>query len=184
MKYLSFFFILFFTTPVIAQLEYTPQFAKLLEATDVILSQPLENQYKKKMIKKNDLFEYHYAIKKKKGDLEIRYAIQPWKSKPEEVNKVPHITTLNLVNTLASNAEDSVISYHILSDKELQEHYNADWGLVAYFKPKENFSEQRHCKMLSLFSEGKGIVNVFYLFDEVSEELENQKFSIMFGKSN
>ena len=184
MKYLSYFLFFLFTTPTIAQLEYPPQFAELLEATDLMLSHPLENQYKKTRIQKNDLFNYHYAIKKKKGDLEIRYAIQSWASKSEEVNAVPHITSMNLVSTLASNSEDALISYHILSDADLKEKYNADWGLVAYFRPKKNFSEKKHCKMLSLFSEGKGIVSVFYLFDEVSEELENQKFCIMFGHRN
>lgn len=181
MKYLSCLLLyLMITTTAIAQLEYSPQFTQLLEATQLILSQPLENQYKNKKVQKNDLFDYHYAIKKKKGDLEIRYAIEPWITQPEKVSSVPHITTMNLVATLASNEEDAVISYHILSDIDLKEHYNADWGLVAYFRPKLNFSDKQHCKMLCLFSEGKGIVNVFYLFDEITEELENQKFSIMF----
>jgi len=181
MKYLSYLIYFLCATPVIAQLEYTPQFTTLLDNAELIISQPLENQYKKKAIKKNDLFDYHYAIKKKKGDLEIRYAIEPWSTKSDAINSVPHVTTINLATTLASNDDDSVISYHILSDTNLKEHYNADWGLVAYFKPKQNFSDKRHCKMLTLFSEGKGKVNIFYLFDEVTEELENQKFSIMFG---
>ncbi len=180
MKYLPVLLLCFFTSPMVAQLEVPTTFADLLDNTQMVFSQPLENQYKARKVTTNELCEYQYAMKKKKGDLEIRYAIKPMSEQIEAVQSIPHIPTINLITTLASNEDDSVISYHVISQQSLKDNYKADWGLVAFFRPKEMFSDKKHCKMITLFKEGKATAHIFYLFDEVSEELEHQKFNLTF----
>ena len=169
-----------FASPLFAQLEIPSSFADLLDHTDMLFNQPVENQYKAQKVRDNELCEYQYAMKKKKGDLEIRYSIKPSAQQLEAIQNIPHIPTINLITTLASNDEDSVISYHVISQQSLSEDYKADWGLVAFFRPKEMFSDKKHCKMITLFAEGKATAHIFYLFDEVTEALEHQKFNLTF----
>ena len=183
LKYYSTLLLCFALTSVKAQLEFPASFIQLLEEAQLTINQPIENQFKEKSVRDNDLCSYQYSMRKKKGDLEIRYNVQPSAAQDSNINAVPHITALSLVSSLATNDDDSIISYHQVSKKDLETKYRANWGLVAFFKPKEEFSSKAHCKMLTLYAEDKAIVTIFYLFDEITEDLENQKYSIMFKPS-
>ena len=59
-----------------------------------------------------------------------------------------------------------------MKTQQLQEEFNADWGAIAFFQPKKEFSTKEHCKMVAIHAEGKGNVYIFYLFDDPQTDLE------------
>ncbi len=92
----------------------------------------------------------------------------------------PHVMATSLLTHLASNEEEYAVSVLSLSEKELQDHYHADWGLEVYFRPKRGFSDKLHCKMLALYAADQGMAYVFFLFDDPDEELERQQYILQF----
>ena len=52
---------------------------------------------------------------------------------------------------------------------------------IAFFSPKDLFSEKEHCKMISLYKEGKGMTYIFFLFDEITEEVDMQKYCLKYA---
>ena len=154
-------------------------FQQLLLQAKLNYIAPLEQSYKVIPVEKNDFHVYEYAIRSKSKDLEIRYSIESIEE-DKQTSDIPHIKCFSLVNTLADNQQDQAIAVHNISAKDLSEKYNADWGAIIYFRPKSAFSTKSHCKMLSLFAEGKADVYIFYLFDEPSKEVDQQQYTLRF----
>ncbi|MEM9823942.1 MAG: hypothetical protein AAF985_22850, partial [Bacteroidota bacterium] len=53
---------------------------------------------------------------------------------------------------------------------------------AVFFQPKASFSRKQHCKMVAIYKEGKANIFVFYLFDDLSvdlnrEQLQNIRFA-------
>ena len=115
--------------------------------------------------------------------MEIRYTILPAKqNKPS--TQIPHVEFMRVISSIAPNDEgDTPVTVHTLPEQALKKEFNAHWGSVAYFKPKPEFSDKKHCRFLSLFSEDKGTIHIFYLFDEPSKHLDNRFYSARFVQS-
>ena len=166
---------LFLATPLGAQVKLKKDFLATLEAAQLQYFSPLEDSFKAIRVRKNRILNYDMAIRSKKKNLEIRYAIQL----PSALT-FPHMNSLSLATSVASNEENTLVAVHDISQKDLKTFYNADWGATFYFKPKEGFSSKQHCKMLALHAEDKASVYVFYLFDKTDVELEQQSYPFRF----
>lgn len=175
---LSFCFASFlFSNHLIAQVKVSKKFTQKLKEMELEFLEPLEQSYKKTRIQKNIILDYDFAIKARKTDMEIRFALFPEK---ENANTFPHINVMSLASSVATNEdEEARMVLHEMSKTDLKS-YNADWGAVVFFQPKRIFTDKDHCKMLALYQEGKGLAYVFYLFDEATEEVDIQKYCLNF----
>ncbi len=162
-----------------AQLDLPTTFVEKMEAATLEINVPLENRYKDIAIKKNDFQQYDLAIWSKKEKLEIRYSIEPFLT-DTPLNTIPHLQCMKVISNVATNDQDAVVSVHNMSQKELSEEFNADWGAVAYFQPKPEFGDYEHCKMLALFKEGKATAYVFFLFNKASELVDQRFYALRF----
>jgi hypothetical protein len=162
------------------KIKYSKDFIKKLEQTQIDLFTPTEGKYKSRRPSKNDYQKIDHQIFSKKENLEIRYAILPFDEKDQRT-QVPHIDFMRVVTSTATNEnEEALISVHQIGETELKEHFNANWGNIAYFQPKIRFSDRKHCRLLGLYAEGKGMVYVFFLFDEPSQYLDNRLQALRF----
>ncbi len=162
------------------KIKYTKTFLQKLEQTEIDIFTPTEGKYKSTRPTKNDYQAIDHVIFSKQEGIEIRYAIIPFEEK-DRTTQVPHVDFMRVVTSTATNeVEEAVISVHAIEDEELKEHFNADWGSMAYYQPKSRFSTYKHCRLLSLYTEGKGTVYVFFLFDEASRALDNRLHLLQF----
>ena len=83
------------------------------------------------------------------------------------------------ISAATNENEEARLVLHEMSKENLK-NYHADWGAVVFFQPKIIFSDKDHCKMLALYQEEKGLVYIFYLFDEASEEVDLQENCLSF----
>lgn len=158
-----------------AQVRLAPDFVDLLDQVGLQYFSPVEDSFKSFSPGKNKVLTSNMAIKSKKKDLEIRYAIRHTKK-----IEYPHINSFNMASHVASNEEDTNVAVHQIPEKDLKEIYNADWGAIFYFKPKKSFSPKQFCKMLVLYGENKASVYAFYLFDKIDDDLEHQLYQFRF----
>lgn len=163
-----------------AQIDYPPEFQQKLEACNLFFIEPVEGKYKDRPVLKNDYIDIDFTIRSKKEDLEIRYAIYPLTEENALIHS-PRVKTMQVISNVATNDQDAVITVHSLSEAIL-DWFGADWGAEVYFRPKLKFSSRKHCKMLSLYSEGKASVFLFFLFDKASKELDSRTFAIQFSE--
>jgi hypothetical protein len=171
--------LLFFTfsNNVFTQIKMSKSFSQKLEKMDLDFLAPLENSYKKVKASESIIVDFDFEIKAKKADMKIGFALFP-----EGKNALifPHIKVSNMAISAATNEnEEARLVLHEMSKENLK-NYHADWGAVVFFQPKIIFSDKDHCKMLALYQEGKGLVYIFYLFDEASEEVDLQENCLSF----
>lgn len=180
--FLLLFFISLSTTTAFSQkkIKYSKAFLAKLAQTQIDLFTPLEGKYKSTRPTKNDYQAIDHVIFSKKEGLEIRYAIIPFEvDKP--TTQIPHVDFMRVVMSTATNEkEEALVSVHAMQDQDLKADFNADWGSMAYFQPKTKFSKYKHCRLLSLYKEGLGMVYTFFLFDEPSRFLDNRLHSLRF----
>ena len=176
-------FILLTNIPSFGQLDYPIDFKNELQMAQLNFYEPLENSFKSVPIDENELIAYDFAIKSKDKKVEIRYAILPASEQAE--NFVPTVNFAAKATSLATNEEeDALMVFHLMDANDLQEQYNADWGASVFFRPKAAFSNKKHCRMLALYAEGKANVFVFYLFNDLSIDLNEPQFkNIRFNES-
>ncbi|MDX1939926.1 MAG: hypothetical protein SFU99_05195 [Saprospiraceae bacterium] len=164
---------------LIAQIEFTDNFRHLVENAGIDFYEPTEGSYKEVKLQKHSFQPCDFGIRSRREKLEIRYLIAPY-SEYNIAFKAPHVECFRMVSNLATNEEDAAITSLSISEDELKENFNADWGKIYFFQPKDSFSERAHCKMLALYSEGKGMALVFFLFDEPSRDLDNRYLALRF----
>ena len=63
-----------------------------------------------------------------------------------------------LVSSIASNSDEDDIRVTILTAPFLKENFNAERGLIAQFKPKEEFSEKPFGAYISLYTDGRPVI--------------------------
>jgi hypothetical protein len=168
---------LFIACPLLlhSQIRFTPELTEELSLTGLEIMQPLEARYKTIRLRKNRFLQCDYGISSRKEKLEIRYAIEP--IEPESrANLIPHVKAFSMATHLATNNEEAVISQLSISPESLAEDFNADYGQVYVFQPKTAFSEKLYCQMLMLYKEGKGMVYVFFLFDDPNNAALDYRF--------
>lgn len=163
------------------KIKQSKSFLQKLEQTQLDIFTPVEGKYKSVRPTKNPYQNADHIVLSKKEDLEIRYAIIPF-SESDQQTQMPRVDFMRVVSSTATNddREDAVVSIHQVEETDLKENYNADWGNIAYFQPKSRFSDRKHCRLLTLYSEGRGIVHVFFLFDEPSQFLDNRLHALRF----
>ncbi len=169
----------FLTQTAFGQLKYSDDFLSLLNHAEIDFYEPVEGNYKTRKIYKEYYQPCDFAMHSRKEDMEVRYLIAPYSEKGPAFN-APHVETVRMVAHLASNDPEAVITVLSLEEEALREDFNADWGKIYFFQPKEQFSTSKHCKLLSLYAEGKGIAMVFFLFDKPSPELDNRFLALRF----
>ena len=174
-------FLSIISTAFFAQkIKYSKSFTQKIEQIQIDLFTPVEGKYKSIRPTKNNYQTIDHVIVSKQEDLEIRYAIIPF-NEWDKTTQIPNIDFMRVVTSTATNEDnDAVISMHQIEDDNLKEHFNADWGNIAYFQPKSKFSNRKHCRLLGLYNEGKGMVYVFFLFDEPSRFLDNRLYALRF----
>ena len=167
----------FFCNNAFAQMKIEKDFTQKMEVMNMTFVQPLEQSYKRIKTKSNIILDADFTMKAKKADMEIRFALFP---EGEKSFSFPHISVMSKAASVATNEdEDAPMVLHEMSKKDLAT-YEADWGATVFFQPKELFTDKKHCKMLALYREGKGLAYVFYLFNEASEEVDFQKYCLGF----
>ncbi len=177
---LLFFISLLTTSFAQKKIKYSKAFLKKLEQIQIDIFTPTEGKYKSTRPTKNDYQAIDHVIFSKKEAIEIRYAIIPFEAN-KPTTQIPHVDFMRVVMSTATNEdEEALVSVHALEDQDLKANFNADWGSMAYFQPKTRFSKYKHCRLLSLYSEGLGMVYVFFLFDEPSRSLDNRLHSLRF----
>lgn len=145
-----------------------------LDSVGIMVAPPLENRFQT-ISEQNNLVHFDFAIKQRKGDLEIRYLI-----KPADSISYPHIDGMSLLTTLATNDQESAVSVMAIKEDVLEKDYKADWGFQAFFKPKISFSSKANCKLIGIYKEGKAIAYMALLFDEADIDLEPYEFVVTF----
>lgn len=156
-----------------AQIEL-PEFLRVkMEQMNLDFYQPVENQFKTLSVVNNDMQPYDFALRHKKAKVDIRYQIVP--DSGMIAGGYPHIEFTTRAIHLANNEDDeasSTISIHQISETDLNQKYHADWGAIAFFKPKLSFAPFQHCKLVALYREGAGYCYTFYLFNKAATDLE------------
>ncbi len=157
------------------QISLPAELSRELAATGLEIIQPLEARYKTIRLPKNSYLDCDYGIWSQEEKLEIRYAVVP-DLQNNRANLIPHVKSFAMASHLASNDEASVISKLSITPQSLNDDFNADFGEMYFFKPKPTFSEKQNCQMLVLHKEGKGMVYVFFLFDDPNNPALDYRF--------
>ena len=131
---------------------------------------PVDADYKPLYIPE-DLFQpYDYAIRSGKEGVEIRFLFLP------EMGNEPHaqVNSYRMALHIGDNETSTSFTARELTERELKEVFNADWGRVYILKPKADFSVQQYCRFLVLHKHDQGIICVFYLFDKPSLAIDQR----------
>jgi len=82
---------------------------------------------------------------------------------------------------MASNDEMELdMVFHRLDDGDIKP-YNADFGMMVFFQPKDKISKRKHCKALFHYAEGKGLICTFIFFDNVRLDLKPYESNMVFS---
>ena len=158
----------------------TAHFTQLLEQAGLEIFEPLDAGYRSIQPLENDYLNCQYAINSNQGHLEIRCYVLPWNDANTSTT-APHVATFQVLTSVATNADEAVISAIQPTKSDLLRDFNADWGMTYFFRPKPAFSNEPACKMLALSKEGHGTVFVFYLFnDPGNETLDRRELAVRF----
>jgi hypothetical protein len=157
------------------KIDFPADFRQILNQTGVEFFEPLDACYKDFQPPVNEFQNCQFAIRSRREDMEIRYLVIPW-NENNPATTAPHVITFRTLTTLASNADEAVISA-IQPEKEvLQKDFNADWGMIYFFQPKAGISDLPNCRMVALHKEGKGTVFVFYHFKDAENEALDARY--------
>ena len=160
--------------------QQTSHFAQLLEQAGLEVFEPLDAGYRTIQPLENDYLNCQYAIKSNRENLEIRYYVLPW-NEADASSTNPHVATFRVLTSVASNADEAVISAIQPSKSDLLRDFNADWGMTYFFTPKTAFSQVPTCKMMALSKEGQGTVFVFFLFSDLGNmALDKREVAVRF----
>ncbi|HOY17592.1 MAG TPA: hypothetical protein PLC89_09875 [Haliscomenobacter sp.] len=166
---LIFCFSLVFGRWALAQ-EIPLQIQDFLSRSGVELLYPVDSDYKPAYIPEHLFQRYDYAIRSNKEAVEIRILFLP------DMGNAPHaqVNSYRMALHIGDNETNTSFTARELTERELTEVFNADWGRVYILKPKASFSMQQHCRFLVLHKENKGMVCVFYLFDKPSAAIDQR----------
>jgi len=161
------------------KIKYSKTMLEKLTLTEIDLFEPVEGKYKSRRSLKNDYQRIDHTIYSKQEKLEIRYAILPY-FEQDPSTQVPHVAFMRVISSVAPNEDDVTVTVHTIPQVELKKQFNADWGSVAYFKPKPRFSNAKHCRLLTLYGDKRGTIHIFYLFDKPDIALDNRYYGMRF----
>ena len=169
-----------FASATAQRIEYSESFLEKLNQLQLTVVEPTDAGYKDVMVLKNDVEGYDLAIRSRREKLEIRYIIEDDEA-IEITHHLPHIRFTLLLSQLASNIEDSLpMAIHELPQDEIEELFGADWGQVAYFQPKGNFTHWQYAKLLSLYKTERGMAHILFLYNKSGLALDNRFHAVQF----
>ncbi len=160
--------------PLRAQESFFGRFSYLLEEAGLDYLAPADAGYREINTAKNSFRPSDYALYSRHEKMEIRFLIEPVRDTENIVN--PQMRSVALITHLASNDEEAAIAVHHFPGAP----FHADWAKAFFFRPKQVFGEWRHCKMLALYKEGRGMAFVFYFFNEADKMLEDREVMLQF----
>ena len=163
------------------KIKYSEKMLHKMKLIEIDIFEPVEGKYKSRRSFKNDYQQIDHTIFSKSEGMEIRYSILP-AVESDPSTQVHHVEFMRVISSIAPNdeEEETPITVHTLPESTLKKEFNADWGSVAYFKPKPKFSSKQHCRLLSLFAAERGTIHIFFLFDEPSKDLDHRFYSARF----
>lgn len=161
------------------RIDLSDDFNQLLQQVEAQLVLPVETDYKDIRPVSNPWMDYDFSIRSRKERMEIRYKISPYQQEDKSFY-APHVKAMRAALQLATNDEDALVSTIALSSKSLTEDYQADWGKLYTFQPKESFSHRNTCQMITLYRKGKGMIFLFFLFDKPPLQLDYRHLAINF----
>lgn len=168
-----------YTLNLRAQIAPDEVFQQKLNRAGLFFMEPVEGKYKT-LRKPADLYQhYDYAIRSRGEKMEIRYLVEPWREN-NPLSGVPNVRATQLVMHLATNQGEAMIIGQSIGQETLLDDFNADWGKVFYFEPKDAFSLNRECKLLVLHKGGLGTAYVFFLYDKITVELDKRFLALQF----
>lgn len=179
-KILFSFFLFVLPLSLFGQVDLPNDFSALLENAGLSFVEPLEARYKDIRVSQNDYADYQFAIRSRKEKLEIRYLIYPHREE-DPLSYAPHVRAMRLMISLATNQQESIMRGMDVSEVDLEEQFQADWGKVFFFTPKAGFTSWQQCKMLALHREGQGTAFVFFLFDKPSTALDYRFYALQYS---
>lgn len=179
MRFLAGLLILFSVSILSAQVDLSPGFDRLLDAANLEFVEPLEARYKDVRVVDNAWQPYDFAIRSRREKLEIRFLIKPYR-RDDPLAEAPQLQAIRLLTHLATNDQSFVMRGMEVAERDLREHFNADWGKVFFFTPKPGFTSWKHCKLLALHSEGQGTAFVFFLFNTPGPALDHRFYALNF----
>lgn len=170
----SLFPLLCLLTSLTAQPELPPAFRQKLERCGLELLWPADVRYREGYVPREPFEHYDFAMYSAREGLEIRYAIHPWDDS-DPATQTPQLLAMRAAATVATNDEAYFITMRPLDQEEL-DFFRADGGVVYFFRPKEQFSGRKHCRLLVIYREGKGTALVYWLFDDVDNPAIDVRF--------
>ena len=174
--------IILMSTGLSGQQDESASFEELLRTTKVFFAKPLESFFKEQRVGNNSVIQFDYALKGKQDPVDIRYKIIPI---PEGDKRAlaPQVTMTTRALHMASNEEDaSDMVFHRIQEEDLKP-FNADFGLIVFFQPKDKISGRKHCKAQFLYAEGRGIICTFIFFDKTDIDLKPYEQNLSFLSS-
>ncbi len=162
--------ILFFGFALNSQeaLVYTQDFTVLLDNAPIEFSKP-QGWFKVFPYRDDYGFgDYDLVLNSEDKDMQIR--LKYYSNNPDKV-QYPDFEFSRMMTHIATNDDQSLLFFKGIESLELARKYRADWGALATFTPKENFSDKQRGKLLSLFHEQFGFIQIIYLYNGSSEQV-------------
>ena len=156
-------------------------YASQLQKLSIAMDQPTEGKGKFLEPYKKSIVPHLFRIKFKKENLEVWVSVKPFDSLNIST-QMPHLEAGRIATNAATNDDEAVTTVLKLSDDFAEKTFGADWGREFYFQPKKQISERVHCRLLSLYKEGIGQLNIFFFFDKKTRGLEHYYDMIRFEK--
>ncbi len=157
------------------KIDLPDDFALLLNQAGIEFFEPLEAGYKDIALPENDYHNCQLAIRSNQEHLQIRYFILPW-NEEDPATTQPNLIAFRALTSIATNADEAIISVIQPDVETLREDFNADWGVIYFFRPKPGFSDQPFCRMIAICKEGQGTAFIFYLFDDPNNEALDMRY--------
>ena len=183
MGYLKYMFILLlFPAGVWGQqkIVYNRSFTDLLDKYNLTFKQP-EAWFKLQPLLLDDFATYALVIRSEDPAIEIRICYIP--NTPGS-HTLPNFDFTRLLTNISSNEHMHMLFLKGIDSTELKQIYHADWGGIATFKPKSSFSEMERAKLLSIFNESAGTIQIIYLYNGSSAQIEPYLDILSFGEQN
>jgi hypothetical protein len=157
------------------QIQYTQHFTNELKRCRADFIAPVEGWYKIKLLKNEPGPRYDLALQSEEKDFELRFSLQP-----EYRVQAPHITCLTTASTLAINDDHADIHVNVFTADQALEFFHADWAAYADFVPKPSLTQKYYGRLVTLFRQDDGLMQIVMFFNEHDEEKDRRIYSLSF----
>lgn len=135
---------------------------------------PLDAGYKPIQALEEPYWGAHFSTFSRREQIAIKIILDT------TLQDYPNIQLGRWLAQIASNEAEEVISRVPLDAEVLTHQYGADWGGLYFFKPKFSSTFYSECKLLALYKEGKGMIFLFFLFNEFTDRLQRLEHIVSF----